>query len=408
VSFKLDKDDPHDVEKLGRFLEQNPQFAPIPQQHKLKEEVVQGEKFEIIIKKYEERKNGKLSPKTLYGYLRYIAIFKEWAENHFNNKDFLITTVDRKIVASYISHLRRINISDNTIGKNYLICLNSIFDFAKSIGEYPDIDAPSRLHNLVNEKDDGKVIRNPFTEDDLKIIFAPENLPKNGHPEQFWAPLIALFTGARISEICQLHRIDIVKRNEFYTISINDEEEKRVKSKAGKRIIPIHPILIEIGFVEYMNDMKKFGNQIFPTVKPDIFGYFGKEPSRRWANYSDKIGITDKTKVFHSFRSTANITLIDAGIEEEKRCAFIGHDHNTVNSKVYGHKGNNERSKFTPEFLFNLIIPVLKFDVDFSKIKYKTGMFDKFIYRELARVERQKERQEKLKALGKKKTGNLK
>jgi lipopolysaccharide/colanic/teichoic acid biosynthesis glycosyltransferase len=28
VSYKLDKDDPDDVEKLGRFLTQNPHLAP--------------------------------------------------------------------------------------------------------------------------------------------------------------------------------------------------------------------------------------------------------------------------------------------------------------------------------------------------------------------------------------------
>jgi len=52
--------------------------------------------------------------------------------------------------------------------------------------------------------------------EELKKIFASGNLPKNGYPEQFWAPLLALFTGSRISEICQLHRIGIGKRDLGY------------------------------------------------------------------------------------------------------------------------------------------------------------------------------------------------
>jgi len=393
VSFKLDKDDPDDVEKLGRFLRQNPEFSPKAHQPVKPEPAAQGVSFDVIIQKYTERYEKKWAPKTLYGYLQNINIFKNWAEKQLGKKPFPITIIDRKIIALYIQHLRSLDINDNTIAKNYLICLNGIFDFAKSIGDYPDIDAPSRKHNLIDNKTKKEKPRNPFTTEELRKIFAPENLPVNSHPEQFFAPILGLFTGARISEICQLHTIDIGKKDQFYTISINDEELKRIKSPASRRIIPIHPILEEIGFIDYLEDMKKFGNYIFPTVNPDKYGYFGKEPGRRWAKYLDKLGITDPTKVFHSFRSTANIKLMDNGIEEEKRCAFIGHDHNTVNSKIYGHKGNTERSKFEPEFLFELIVPKLNFDVDFSKLKYKKGMFDKFIYRHL-----QKEKAKNLRA----------
>lgn len=401
VSFKLDKDDPDDVNKLTSFLQQNPHLIKNTAQHNVSktETVVEGVAFDVMIEKYTERKTGKLGQKTLYGYLQNINIFKEWAEKQLGLKPFPITIVDRKIIALYINHLRSIEVNDNTIAKNYLICLNSIFDFAKSIGDYPDIDAPSRLHNLIDKNTKKEKPRNPFTKDELKKIFDPENLPINGHPEQFFAPLIGLFTGARISEICQLHRIDIGKSDDFYTLSINDEDLKKVKSEASKRVIPLHPILIEIGFIEYLEDMQKFGNFIFPTVKPDKYGYYGKEPGRRWATYLDKIGITDPTKVFHSFRSTTNIKLMDNGIEEEKRCAFIGHDHNTVNSKIYGHKGNADRSKFEPKFLFDLIVPQLNFEVDFSKLRYKKSMFDKFIYNHIRKENSNKAREDRLKKL---------
>lgn len=405
ISFKTDKDDPDDVEKLGQFLQKNPQFAPRPavqQAPQPQEEEIKGEPFHIIIEKYKERFDKKRAPKTLYGYLRNIAIFREWAEEHFKNKDFPVTAVNRKIIALYINHLRAKEVNDNTIAKNYLIPLNGFFEFATSIGDYPDVEAPSRKHNLIDSTTKIEKPRNPFEIAELRTIFDPQNLPRNGHPEQFWAPLIALFTGGRISEVCQLHRIDIGKRDDFYTMSITDEGdgEKRLKSGASKRIVPIHPVLIQIGLIDFCEDMKKFGGQLFPTVKPDIFGYYGKEPGRRWATYLNKIGITDSTKVFHSFRTTANVLMMDKGIDEERRCAFIGHEHHTTNSKVYKHKGNETRGKFTPEFLHENVMPSMNYDIDFSKLRYERGMFDKFIHKTLRQFEQKEARKVRLEELG--------
>ena len=67
-----------------------------------------------------------------------------------------------------------------------------------------------------------------------------------------------------------------------------------------------------------------------------------------------------KNKVFHSFRSTANDLLKQAGVPEETRCQFVGHEHNTVNSRVYS-------QRHTVEFLLNnvadkLVFPHLKLD----------------------------------------------
>ena len=47
----------------------------------------------------------------------------------------------------------------------------------------------------------------------------------NNRPRRvrFWLPLIALFTGARINEICQLHTSDIQEKNGIAFISINAE-----------------------------------------------------------------------------------------------------------------------------------------------------------------------------------------
>ncbi|MBU9572262.1 phage integrase SAM-like domain-containing protein [Burkholderia multivorans] len=386
LSFKTDPNIPDDVEKLGMFLRDNKEQLKelVPQQVAVptaEPTPVEGTAFDLVIEKYSKRKEKGLAPKTLYQYLRYIDIFKLWLEKQTGKKPYPINLIDRKIVAKYIEHLQSEGINNATIEKNYLRSLNSILEFAKTVGDFPEINVPTKGHKLTSAKEIAKNSkeRNPFTLEELKTIFNSETFLKARHPDEFWLPLLALFTGGRASELAQLNIIDIGSKNGIPTIIITDENGGRLKSTASKRTIPIHPTLIELGFLEFVDDMRKFGFQIFPDVKPDIFGYCGKEPARRWSTYSDKVGITDKSKVFHSFRSTANNCLKQNGVSEEARCEFVGHDHDTINSKHY-------TEKYSIEYLYEHVVPKLRFDIDFAPLKYKRGNFDKFLVKELNRI----------------------
>jgi hypothetical protein len=78
VNFKTDKNDPDDIENLGRFLKKNPHLVSkqtISKPEPAKEKA--GMSIEDVLKKYEERRKTKLSLKTFYGYVRYITIFKD-------------------------------------------------------------------------------------------------------------------------------------------------------------------------------------------------------------------------------------------------------------------------------------------------------------------------------------------
>ena len=58
------------------------------------------------------------------------------------------------------------------------------------------------------------VKRESFTQDELKALFGDMRKyvqATEGVSSRFWAPLIALYSGMRLEEICQLHLSDIVK-----------------------------------------------------------------------------------------------------------------------------------------------------------------------------------------------------
>lgn len=66
-------------------------------------------------------------------------------------------------------------------------------------------------------------------------------------PFKYWVPLLGLYTGARINELAQLFLVDFQAQGDVQVISINDDGEgKRLKTKASKRLVPIHPELVRL------------------------------------------------------------------------------------------------------------------------------------------------------------------
>jgi integrase len=169
--------------------------------------------------------------------------------------------------------------------------------------------------------------REPFSSDDLHAIFgkdfrnaarlragAQPNLgPKDLNTDaRFWAPLVALFTGMRLNEICQLIKTDIRQIDGVACICVDtkvpedvkdslDGLRRRLKTKASKRNIPVPDALISLGFLELVKGQSV---RLFPDLKPDRSGRTAEPVTRWFGRYLDSLGITSKEKVFHSFRHT--------------------------------------------------------------------------------------------------------
>lgn len=90
-------------------------------------------------------------------------------------------------------------------------------------------------------------LRDVFTEADLAKIFKSEIYTKAGSTQSFkyWIPLLGLYTGMRLEEICQLYVEDLVVERGLYCLSVNDDKDKKIKTPAAKRLVPLHPDLVE-------------------------------------------------------------------------------------------------------------------------------------------------------------------
>lgn len=169
--------------------------------------------------------------------------------------------------------------------------------------------------------------RPPFTEEEMNAIFsaplfsgcvndnggwyrAGPNLPRRG---RFWVPLLALFNGLRCNEACQLETADVASVEEVPCIRVTDEsaeeEEKgkgkSVKNKTSKTTIPIHPLLLKIGFLEFVESRRKAGDgsQLFPELPRTSTGRYADLFSKWFRRFLTKAIPGKKTRAsFHSFR----------------------------------------------------------------------------------------------------------
>jgi len=211
--------------------------------------------------------------------------------------------------------------------------------------------------------------RKPFSDDDLKRIFDPEMYKEatDGNEARYWIPLIGLYTGARLNEICQLHVKDIKQEDGLWCMHItakggDDKNFKRLKNKASERLIPLHDKLIELGFIKYMAKQKKIGAvRLFPELTYSRNSGWGRLPGR-WFNDSflrKKLKITDPAKSFHSFRHTVADRLKQLGVAEAFISELLG--HSSGDSMTFGRYGK----RYQPKILKKEAVEKIKFNLDF-------------------------------------------
>ena len=186
--------------------------------------------------------------------------------------------------------------------------------------------------------------RKPFTRDQTRLIYTelshnPSGLVrKDSHK---WGMLLGLFTGARLNEICQLDIADVQQEGDTWFLNITDEgdENKSVKTSAGRRKVPLHSELICLGFLDFVDSRRK-GTRLFPDYGYSLNGGYGRNLGR-WCNESflPKLGIKEPGLVFHSFRHTLVTRLGQADVPEPIVQCIVGHARSGVTQEVYNREG---------------------------------------------------------------------
>jgi integrase len=184
-----------------------------------------------------------------------------------------------------------------------------------------------------------KAAREPFNSTDLEALFSSKIYSDHEflHDYQFWLPLLALYSGARLEELCQLNMADISIDSDIPFLRIDDRfEGQNIKNNNSRRNIPIHPEILSLGFRKFINERIQQGNtRLFEYLKPQR-QKLGHEPSKWFGRYKVKMGVLSTKKVFHSFRHTMVDRLRKVRAQDYEIKELLGHSSGSVTHDIYG------------------------------------------------------------------------
>lgn len=161
----------------------------------------------------------------------------------------------------------------------------------------------------------------PFSDDELAVIVSRcRELPE----DRRWVLLIALFTGARLNEICSLWREDVIRNPRNHINYIYFCRREAGKTDAARRQFPVPFELRELRFLDWIDG--KTGH-LFPTFKKASGrGTYSGPASKFYSRWFKSVGIHDaQRKVFHSLRHNWTDAALDCQLDPVHREYLIGH-----------------------------------------------------------------------------------
>jgi len=188
----------------------------------------------------------------------------------------------------------------------------------------------------VQDKRRSDEVRRAYSIDDVKRII--KHLPiLADQPERYWIPLLGLFTGMRLDELCQLYVEDVREHEGVWCVDVNDRNDKKLKNISSRRLIPLHPNLLMCGFLEYVESLRSTAVQrLWMNLSWREADGYGSAYGKWYQRFNREHVTTDKAKVFHSLRHTVADTLKQAGVQEVVISEIMGHANDSMTMSRYG------------------------------------------------------------------------
>ncbi|WP_462147441.1 site-specific integrase [Pseudoalteromonas gelatinilytica] len=147
----------------------------------------------------------------------------------------------------------------------------------------------------------------------------------------YWIPLLCRYTGARLNEIAQLRKENVMLSDTgVYYLNIKRGEGQSVKTDASLRHIPICNHLIELGFVDFVNTKNDL---LFGEVPTDKYGKRTTAVTKWWRGVMKLVDVNN-SQPFHGFRHSLKTNMRTLGIPD------------TVSDAVTGHAGKSEGDRY--------------------------------------------------------------
>jgi len=222
--------------------------------------------------------------------------------------------------------------SPSTANK-YLVLLSSLLKWAVQ-QDYVAKNPAAGLKIPVRHRASSE--RATYSQEDLQRVV--DNLPRAAqYPEQFWIPLIAMYSGMRQGEICQLETGDVREIEGILCFDVNVGSGKELKTPASIRLVPVHPVLIRLGLHRYVqSQLDKQQERLWSNLTQDEFGYWTREFGRWYRLFNREFVTEEPKKCFHSFRHTFADRLKQSDIQDVLISELLGHANPNISTGRYG------------------------------------------------------------------------
>jgi integrase len=295
-----------------------------------------GPLFSVVADKYlKENPKGERTAKP------FRAELKKFVESIGGDRPVAsITKEDGRTYKDHLMNVRKLGL--HTVMK-HVSSLVAVFRWAESQGYIPDGSNP--VKGLAPNK---KVVkksmlkRRPFTDQELLTVLGSKKFlaQRTKHPDRWWIVLLCLFTAARREEAAQLVLADIQEEDGIPFIRINDDAklDQHLKNEGSRRRVPIDSALIRLGFLEYVESIRKAGHtRLFPDLVKGHNGY--ADPVGKWfGRLVTACGLHDPELVLHGLRHGAITKLHAAGVADDVVKMLVGHVDQTVHGQTYVHR----------------------------------------------------------------------
>jgi hypothetical protein len=170
---------------------------------------------------------------------------------------------------------------------------------------------------------------------------------QNATSYSFWLMPLGLFTGARLNELCQLHAHDVIQDvHGVDLISINANGfNKSLKTEQSAREIPICSKLIEMGFLDFVEERRQADGKdalLFSELVFDDKHLYSRAASRFFCGPITGTGFIgehcpvaiDGGFNFKSFRRSFALRLERSGISATTIAHLLGHKNDALEVTV--------------------------------------------------------------------------
>ncbi|MGL4284738.1 MAG: site-specific integrase [Phreatobacter sp.] len=255
--------------------------------------------------------------------------------------------VSTQDVRNYRDHLIKSGRLARTARHSDLAALRSIFRFGIEQGLVTTIDPTAGVRFRSNRLTTSRRMM-AFSDDEARMLLQAADLEDK--PSRRWIPWLTALTGSRISTIVNLRQEDIIKVDDIWCIRIS-RQAGPIKTAASERIVPIHPLILARGFIDFAFSSTR--DRLFINRTRDDFILDGKttsssipapyNPGRTTRNRLTEwihslgldIGRSSGKDPSHAWRHWFKEKAFEVGIPEKITDAIVGHAQASI-SRRYG------------------------------------------------------------------------